>query len=172
MGERAVITLVTSDGFVVGACVLAFTLRKEGCGQKLVVMVTSDLTEESTSALAGSFDEVIYVDPIPNPNQGVHVQAWKDVGFTKLRLWEMVRFETLVYVDADCVCVQAIDNLFDLDVDFAAAPDIFPPDNFNAGVMVVRPNKALFEKMLRHIPLLASYDGGDTGFLNAFFPDW
>jgi hypothetical protein len=26
----------------------------------------------------------------------------------------------------------------------AAAPDIFPPDNFNAGVMIIRPDASVF----------------------------
>jgi len=30
----------------------------------------------------------------------------------------------------------------------AAAPDVFPPDNFNAGVLVIRPNMDMFRKML------------------------
>ncbi len=59
--------------------------------------------------------------------------------------------------------------------DFAAAPDVFPPDHFNAGVMVVRPSLDLFCALLQALatPLGASsYDGGDTGFLNAYFADW
>jgi hypothetical protein len=26
-------------------------------------------------------------------------------------------------------------------VDFAAAPDVFPPDHFNAGIMLLKPDK-------------------------------
>ena len=47
-------------------------------------------------------------------------------------------------------------------MDFAAAPDVFPPDKLNAGVMVVRPNRAVFLSMMRRIDL-PSHDGGDTG---------
>lgn len=68
--------------------------------------------------------------------------------------------------------VQPIDELFALPVDFAAAPDVFPPDHFNAGVMVIKPSQCVWRKMLTSIHCLASYDGGDTGFLNAFFPNW
>ena len=34
----------------------------------------------------------------------------------------------------------SMDDLFERDVSFAAAPDTFPPDRFNAGVMLVRPD--------------------------------
>lgn len=49
---------------------------------------------------------------------------------------------------------------------------MFPPDRFNAGVLVIRPSVALFEELMRKAQKLVSYDGGDTGFLNAFFSDW
>ena len=54
--------------------------------------------------------------------------------------------------------------------DFAASPDVFPPDHFNAGVMLVRPSMAVFKSLLRESQKShQSYDGGDTGFLNSIF---
>eukprot|EP00978_Attheya_sp_CCMP212_P010422 scaffold25266_cov44-Attheya_sp.AAC.4 len=54
----------------------------------------------------------------------------------------------------------------------AACPDIFPPDKFNAGVLVVRPSVEVFQQLLERRDELSSYDGGDTGYLNAFFSNW
>ena len=36
----------------------------------------------------------------------------------------------------------------------------------------MKPDNNVFQKMNESLPILHSYDGGDTGFLNAFFPDW
>jgi hypothetical protein len=33
----------------------------------------------------------------------------------------------------------------------AASPDVFPPDNFNAGVLVIRPSMDKFRQMLKSI---------------------
>lgn len=33
----------------------------------------------------------------------------------------------IVYIDTDAIVLETIDELFNLDVDFAAAPDVFPP---------------------------------------------
>ena len=63
-------------------------------------------------------------------------------------------------------------QLFELDTSFAAAPDVFPPDKFNAGVLVLQPSGVVFQDMLSKSESLPSYDGGDTGFLNAYFGDW
>ena len=71
--------------------------------------------------------------------------------------------------EARRVCVlRACDGLDDL----AAAPDVFPPDKFNAGVLVIRPSPETHARLLELAPTAPSYDGGDTGFLNHCFPGW
>ena len=47
-----------------------------------------------------------------------------------------------------------------MDTSFAAAPDIFPPDRFNAGVLVIKPGKDVFENLLAKAKTIKSYDGG------------
>lgn len=34
-----------------------------------------------------------------------------------------------------------MEDVFQRDVDFAAAPDVFPPDKFNAGVLLIKPSE-------------------------------
>ncbi|KAL4922687.1 hypothetical protein BDW62DRAFT_207379 [Aspergillus aurantiobrunneus] len=92
--------------------------------------------------------------------------------FTKIELWRQTQFKRIVYIDSDVVSIRAPDELLELDVDFAAAPDVGWPDCFNSGVMVLRPNmqdyfalKALAERGI-------SFDGADQGLLNMHFRDW
>ena len=54
-------------------------------------------------------------------------------------------------------------QLFETPAAFAAAPDVFPPDKFNAGVMVVTPDQSVLTAMLAAASTLPSHDGGDTG---------
>ena len=86
----------------------------------------------------------------------------------------MTRFRKVVYIDADALVIENVDALFDRPGAPcpAAAPDVFPPDKFNAGVMVVEPSASRFADMRAKIDVLPSHDGGDTGFLNAYFPGW
>ncbi|CAM9982907.1 unnamed protein product [Ectocarpus fasciculatus] len=178
--ERGVafVTMVTSDDFVIGAEVMLHSLR-EHCGgstrrRALVVMVTSGVSQLKRQALKAVSDEVIEVEPIAMPIKRAagHVPAWADVGYTKLRVWGLIQFRRVVYIDADALVMGDLDELFDREVDFAAAPDVFPPDKFNAGVMVVVPSLIVLEDMMSKVEELSSYDGGDTGFLNAYFADW
>ena len=48
-------------------------------------------------------------------------------------------------------------------VPFSAAPDVFPPDRFNAGVLVITPDHDTFVTLLDKRHTVPSYDGGDTG---------
>ena len=60
----------------------------------------------------------------------------------------------MFYIDADCLVVSSTVNdalkmmIQKPDMDIAAAPDVFPPDHFNAGVMVIRPSMRTFRKLL------------------------
>lgn len=91
----------------------------------------------------------------------------------------MQQYETIVFIDSDCLVLKDVSNLLELNKVYtesesliAAAPDLLPPNHFNSGVMVVRPSAKVFETMKGHAKLLTTYDGSDTGFLNAYFNTW
>ena len=54
-----------------------------------------------------------------------------------------------------------MDELFERDTDFAAAPDVFPPDRFNAGVLVLRPSLEVLEHVATVRRLLDYGSRGD-----------
>jgi hypothetical protein len=43
---------------------------------------------------------------------------------------------------------------------------------FNSGVMVLEPARELFGRLVEALAVAQTYDGGDQGFLNSFWPDW
>ena len=172
MQREAFVTLVTSESYVVGAVVLADSLRG-CCGDErpMVCMVTDVVSDESRRVLKGAGMRVEEVTPIASPGTS-EIAAWNQSGYTKLNLWQLTQYSKLVYVDADCLVVASMNDLFERVVDFAAAPDTFPPDRFNAGVLLLRPSLAVFDDMMTKIATTPTYDGGDTGFLNAYFDTW
>lgn len=89
--------------------------------------------------------------------------------FTKIALWEQKQFRKIVYIDADVVALRAPDELFDLDVPFAASPDIGWPDCFNSGVMLLHPNLGDFKALETMASSGESFDGADQGLLNQYF---
>ena len=54
--------------------------------------------------------------------------------------WNLTELSKVVFLDADTLPLQPIDSLAEHPSAFAAAPDTFPADQFNSGVMVRRPH--------------------------------
>lgn len=98
------------------------------------------------------------VKSIPNPfegdNQDKDQPSWTGSGYTKLYIWTLIEYELVFYIDADAI-IQSItvlegfiEMLIHPEALLAAAPDVFPPDNFNAGILLIRPNMNTFRNML------------------------
>ena len=183
---------VDDVGYVQGAQVLAASLRSFDESRDVVALVTGHSPDmlALTVALSSVFDRVLPVALVSNPNVLHRVQALLRLPFddleqwradypdayqlhlyTKLRVWQLEEYERVLYVDADCMAVRSLQELFDYEP-LAAAPDTLPPDSFNSGLMLLQPSRAVWREMKGNFSLLPSHNGGDQGFLNRFFPDW
>jgi len=89
--------------------------------------------------------------------------------FTKIGLWRQTQYRKIVYIDADIVALRNLDELFDIEDSFAAAPDIGWPDAFNSGLMVVTPSMGDFWALQSLAQAGDSFDGADQGLLNQYF---
>ena len=156
-----------------GAAVLAHSLRDAGTKKKLAVLVTLEtLSADTITQLKELYDYVIPVDRIRNTTPAnLFLMGRPDLlyAFTKIALWRQTRFRKIVYLDADVVALRAMDELFDLDVPFAAAPDVGWPDAFNSGVMVLNPDMGEYWALHTMASAGDSFDGADQGLLNQYF---
>jgi len=91
---------------------------------------------------------------------------------TKLHLFRLTQFDKVIFLDADTLVVRPISHLFQLAEPFAAAPDQGWPDAFNSGVLVATPSLDTFDALMDMMRSRGTWDGGDQGLLNDFFPDW
>jgi glycogenin glucosyltransferase len=168
---------------------------------ELIVLITPNISEKTRSALYPAFcTRLLQVDPIEIPStssttgtgtgtgtgseesgsdlNSSHVASWSDkCGYSKLHIFGQHVYNKILYIDSDCLVKKDVSHLLDLENAssrglIAAAPDIFPPDNFNAGVMLIAPSQELFIDLVSKTESTITYDGGDTGFLNAYFDDW
>ena len=122
-----------------------------------------------------AFDHVCNVQTITNSDlTQLKIMNRADLAstFTKFSLWSQTQFSKIVYLDADTLPLRAPDELFSLDVPFAAAPELGFPDFFNSGVMVLQPSLETFEALKAEAIRDGSFDGGDQGLLNTHFPDF
>ncbi|PYI28748.1 nucleotide-diphospho-sugar transferase [Aspergillus indologenus CBS 114.80] len=177
LAESAVYcTLLLSDHYLPGAVVLAHSLRDNGSKAKLVALYTPDSLQPATvQELEIVYDEIIPVNPLTNltpANLWLMDRPDLIATFTKIELWRQTQFKRIVYLDCDIVAVRAPNELLELDVDFAAAPDVGWPDCFNSGVMVLRPNLLDYFALRALAERGISFDGADQGLLNMHFRDW
>jgi len=173
--DQAYVTLATSDAYAFGAATLAASLRRMGTTRHLCCMVTRTGLSPRTRALLNlMFDSLAEVDVFDsNDTANLALMGRPELGmtFTKLACWRLTRFKKAVFMDADTLVMQPIDDLFDRE-EFSAAPDVGWPDCFNSGVFVFRPSQDTYERLVQFALSSGSFDGADQGLLNAFFKDW
>lgn len=162
-----------SDSYLPGAAVLAHSLRDAGTKKKLAVLITLDtLSADTVSQLKTLYDYLIPVERIRTPSPAnLYLMGRPDLSFafTKIALWRQTQFRKIVYLDADVVALRALDELFDIEASFAAAPDIGWPDAFNSGVMVISPDMGEYWALQTMAATGDSFDGADQGLLNQYF---
>ncbi|VDO35973.1 unnamed protein product [Onchocerca flexuosa] len=171
---EAWVTLATSDGYAIGALVLAHSLKVQHTTKQLHCMVTSGVSQQLREELAATFDAISMVDVLNSEDTAnLRLIGRPDLGvtFTKIHCWRLTQYSKCVFLDADCLVLQNADELFDHE-ELSAVADIGWPDCFNSGVFVYRPSEQTYSEILNFSLENGSFDGGDQGLLNMFFKDW
>ena len=164
--------LCNGEGYLPGIEALGSSLKASGTREPMVLMVTPEVRPVTRERLGEQGWTVREVEPIANPNPTTQVMLPRfGAAYTKLRAWQLAEFDKVVFLDADTIVLQNIDDLF-ARPQIAAAPDFFMPDRFSSGVMVLEPSAGTFDRMVHELSTAAGYDGGDQGFLNLFFANW
>ena len=109
--REAYVTMVTTKDYIIGALVMAHSLRGSGSTRPILCMVTKNMIDVDLAALRSGGLTPVVVDSIPAPSLS-HVSEWDKAGYTKLNLWGLIEWDFLVYIDADCLVVSNMDDLF------------------------------------------------------------
>ncbi|GAA6057135.1 hypothetical protein JCM3770_004839 [Rhodotorula araucariae] len=175
-------TLVTSDQYLPGALVTLHSLLDvERAGPLERDWTTVALTTPATvgydtlQALTKAFDVVVGVESIVTQSwEELRLLGRRDLAatLTKLHLFRLTQYEKVVFLDADTLVLRPLSHLFALPHRLAAAPDQGWPDAFNSGVLVATPSLETFDALMDMMRSRGTWDGGDQGLLNDFFPDW
>ncbi|XP_055348663.1 glycogenin-1-like [Paramacrobiotus metropolitanus] len=164
----------TDDSYGLGALVLGHSLRGTGTTRKLVILITPDVSDAMRHRLQKVYDviqEVNVLDPKDAANLALLARPELAFTLTKLYAWNLTQFQKAVFISADCLVLQNVDNLFDHE-ELSAVTYVGWPDCFNTGVFVFRPNTDTYTQLIQFALEKGSFDGGDKGLLNQFFPDW
>lgn len=168
------VTLATTDSYAAGALVLARSLRQANTVAELVCLVSNSISEGTRMRLESEFDEVVVVDVLNSNNDAMLTLLKRPelgVTLTKLHCWKLTQYQKMVFLDADTLVIQNVDDLFQRD-EISAVADCGWPSCFNSGVFVFKPSIDTFNDLIEFAKNEGSFDGGDQGLLNDFFSDW
>ncbi|VVB15314.1 unnamed protein product [Arabis nemorensis] len=113
--KRAYVTfLAGNQDYWMGVVGLAKGLRKVKSAYPLVVAILPDVPEEHRQILVTQGCIVREIDPVhPPENQAGYAMAYYVINYSKLRIWEFVEYEKMIYLDGDIQVFSNIDHLFD-----------------------------------------------------------
>ena len=106
----AFVTFLSDDIYLVGARVLHQSIKDTNTKYPMVVLVTDGVSMDSISILKSDGCFVKKIDVVPNPKSDEIRYKWV---YTKLRAWELTEYDRVVFLDADIVVLDNIDELFD-----------------------------------------------------------
>ena len=156
--ELAVFTMLTDDlNYVDGAIKLArSTQRYANIPVDLVYMLlkTKPIPKEQQQRLQRVGWKRCDVSRIVPLDEAGTFERFRDQ-FTKLHLWGMTVYKTILYMDSDTIVVQSITDLLKIQLDgkrIGAARDFGAGEwrpTFNMGVFLIHPNIYEYKKLLQ-----------------------
>ncbi|TYC56301.1 glycosyl transferase [Rhodobacterales bacterium] len=193
--RTAYVTLVTNRDYVCGAVALLRSLRRTETEADLVVLATPGVEEADLELLRPFGARIGRCERLPTSQAfnerhergRLHQAAPFTKGgkpvfhtpldnFVKLRLWQLVEYEKVVFIDADAIVLRNCDKLFGYP-EFCAAPNVYETlsdfHRLNSGVFTASPSEATYKAMLEWLDRPeAFWRRTDQTFLETFFPDW
>lgn len=193
--RQAYVTLVTNADYAMGALALARSILWSKTAADVVVMHTGGVADEVLVPLEALGCRLIGVEHLPlsddfNERHGrsaLHAAAPFTKGrkpafhspldnFCKLRLWQLIDYDSCIFIDADALVLKNVDRLFDYP-EFSAAPNVYEGladfHRLNSGVFVAKPSLSTFGSMLKLLDRPGIFwPRTDQTFLQEFFPDW
>lgn len=172
------VTMLTNDDYVDGVIVLAHSLLRADSRYRLLVLLTSRVSDDVRDRLARLENcQLTDVDAIaPPPGKTGYAFPHFAESWTKLAIWKIERYRRLVWLDADMLVLRNMDELFDIQIGarsiaataqclcnalrFANFPAYFSAENcpyhsrpghlrlFNAGLLVITPSTSMYNELI------------------------
>lgn len=150
------LTAMVNDDFAVPALVLGYSLQKLSCQKNMLALVSKKVSTPAKEALEKVGWTVKVVEGLDcdwiERQKGLPESHLGYLGtHTRLHAWNYTQYTKIIYADPDYMPMTNIDDLFEVDGDFAASscsrPGILDPC-FNAGLLVFRPDTNYYNEIM------------------------
>ena len=181
--DYAVVTMVSTQGYVVAANVLYYSLQKHMDSQifmqtDFIALLIQDHPAESNQQIMHELHKGWITCSVPLIKPGfddaVTFDRFKEQ-FTKLHIWRLIMFKRVVYLDSDTMAVGDISPLLTAaTLPFAAVRDwenFAIREHFNMGVCSLMPSGEEFNKLnhIRETKRDYRLEMAEQGMLNSLY---
>ena len=182
--RQVYVTAVSTDSYIPGVLALDLNIRKM-CKHPLLVLAANDLSKDSYEKMRSrniKFTTAEHIKVAEDMLQATKQHAWFahwEKTLFKLRIFDLIEYDKLVFVDCDMMLLEPIDEVFEWPHMSAVISAKSYPGNqhfkdLNSGFMVIEPRKGLSDDMAALIPQVAAEKRvfGDQDVIQAYFADW
>ena len=176
---NVIATSFFTDEFATAIATLGHSLnRVNTTARRLMMYIPEQVSPRGLCLASATGFEPQPVERIAPPDDGKGVYQHFIDQYTKLRLWELdetAGARGVVYLDADTLVMRNFDELFGLPYNVAATPDVYTNRKgfvvqFNAGVLLLRPSRAVFRDIVDQIPTARYWrHEAEQALLNTFY---
>ena len=107
---KSFVTVLSTDGYLDGVLAMVVSLRRTNTTYPILCLVTPGISLTTVQILQ---EHGIPVHEVPLICSPFSSTSYKNVNYTKLNVYGLEVYEKLVYIDADMVVLQNIDELFE-----------------------------------------------------------
>ncbi|KAL2942111.1 putative UDP-glucuronate:xylan alpha-glucuronosyltransferase 5 [Bienertia sinuspersici] len=165
--EAYVTVLHSSEDYVCGAIALAQSILQTNTTKDLILLADRTISHHSVLGLQAAGWKIKRIQRIKSPN--AKSDAYNKWNYSKLRIWQLIEYNKLMFIDSDFIVLHNIDHFFDYPQLSAAPNDKWL---FNSGIMLLQPSKCFFDNLMSKRYAYKSYNGGDQGYLNEVITWW
>lgn len=182
--NKSYITLLNNDDYLIGVLGLNESLKQVQSRYPLTVAITKDVSLKSKQILNNNNIKTVEIEKMKIPdlikakNLKGEFSHWNNT-FDKLKIFELIQFDKLVFLDSDMYIRKNIDKLFELK-NLSAVIDRREPDvseewkKLTSGTMVIQPQLGSVEKFTKIMKdiILKKDSIGDQDVLQEYDKNW
>ncbi|KAL0005916.1 hypothetical protein SO802_013477 [Lithocarpus litseifolius] len=128
--EAYVTVLHSSQAYVCGAIALAQSIIQSKSNKDLVLLADDSISSKSIQGLTAAGWKIKRIRRIQSPF--AKKDSYNEWNYSKLRIWQLIEYDKVIFMDADLLVLKNIDKFFILP-QLSAAPN--SRMIFNSGVM-------------------------------------
>lgn len=184
--KKTYLTVLSTNNYLLGVLTLYKSLKATGTSYPFAVLVSSEITDNVKNILLANGIKVIeskekkkisLPEEIENKNKKNKFSHWNNT-LDKLKIFDLVEFDKIVFLDSDMLVLKNIDELFEKPhMSATVAGKSYPGNNWtklNSGVMVIEPVKNLTSKILEKLPeaIKSRELIGDQDLIQEYYNNW